>query len=277
MLKNVSLGSDPEFFLKDGDKFVTAIGKLGGTKRRPKLLCKDPKIYIQEDNVMGEFNTPPVSTKNDFRNVVNTAKSIIAKHCPTDIAFVPSATFDPKDLEHKQAKISGCEPHWNVYTEELEHVNVAVSNLRSAGGHIHIGYDNAKDNIVLGAKLIKALDLFVGVPSIYMDQDTHRRKLYGKPGVFRFKEYGVEYRSPSNFWLQNDALIDWVYDSVHKAINFVNAGKTLSDTEEIIIQETINYSDYEAAEMLMREYMLDKVEHAYVPPKMEIKELLYEV
>ena len=34
------------------------------------------------------------------------------------------------------------------------------------------------------------MDLFLGVPSILIDPDTERRKMYGKAGDYRLKEYG---------------------------------------------------------------------------------------
>lgn len=55
-------------------------------------------------------------------------------------------------------------------------------------GHIHIGYNNPE--IEKSVDIIKAMDLFLGIPSILMDKDTLRRSRYGKAGAFRFKSYG---------------------------------------------------------------------------------------
>ena len=55
-------------------------------------------------------------------------------------------------------------------------------------GHIHIGYDNSTKETNFA--IIKALDLFLGVPSLEIDLDERRRGLYGKAGCFRHKKYG---------------------------------------------------------------------------------------
>ena len=54
------IGSDPELFLEDANgKVISAIGKIGGTKKRPKPVKALGKGFaIQEDNVLLEYNTP---------------------------------------------------------------------------------------------------------------------------------------------------------------------------------------------------------------------------
>ena len=80
------------------------------------------------------------------------------------------------------------------------------TNLRSCGGHLHIGFDRAKNDMMARPHLVRILDLVAGVPSIIIDKDKDRRKLYGKAGAHRPKMIeagdpydGVEYRTLSNF------------------------------------------------------------------------------
>ena len=49
--------------------------------------------------------------------------------------------------------------------------------------------------------LVKQLDWYLGGWSIARDENTERRSLYGKAGACRIKDYGVEYRVLSNFWV----------------------------------------------------------------------------
>lgn len=89
-------------------------------------------------------------------------------------------------------------------------------------GHIHIGYDNPSQEI--SEKIIYAMDVILGLESIILDSDTKRRELYGNAGCFRFKEYGVEYRTLSNFWIKDNKTIKWAFNKTLEAINLVNSG-----------------------------------------------------
>src|SRR5690606_27611941 len=88
--------------------------------------------------------------------------------------------------------------------------------LRTAGGHIHVGYDNP-DN-AMSADIVLAMDVMLGVPSVLIDGDTRRRQMYGKAGCFRFKEYGLEYRTLSNFWIMSEERIRWAFRQTQQAV-----------------------------------------------------------
>ena len=51
------------------------------------------------------------------------------------------------------------------------------------------------------------MDYTLGLDSLLLDSDTRRRSMYGRAGSFRFKEYGIEYRTLSNFWIKNNKSI----------------------------------------------------------------------
>ena len=96
------------------------------------------------------------------------------------------------------------------------------------------------------------MDKFLGVPSVLRDSGTLRRKLYGGAGAFRFKNYGVEYRTLSNFWIFDESNIQWAYRGTEQALNFVANGGVISDEEGQLIQQCINTSDVELAEYLVK-------------------------
>jgi hypothetical protein len=78
---------------------------------------------------------------------------------------------------------------------------------------------------------IRMLDLFLGIPSVFIDKDrtsVARRKLYGKAGRFRKPPHGVEYRSLSNFWLSSPKLVELVYDICEFTLEFVKNKKYLN-------------------------------------------------
>lgn len=65
------------------------------------------------------------------------------------------------------------------------------------------------------------LDFYLGLPSLLFDNDNKRRQMYGQPGSYRPKPYGVEYRVLSNKWLESDTLKRWVFRNTHAAFRSV--------------------------------------------------------
>ena len=122
-------------------------------------------------------------------------------------------------------------------------------------GHIHIGYDNPE--MSTNIEIVKAMDLFLGVPSILLDTDTERRKLYGKAGAFRPKSYGVEYRTLSGFWIANDELIAWAFNNALEALKHVNNGNIISEDKAVMIQDCINTGNEDIANRLIDEFNIN--------------------
>ena len=117
-------------------------------------------------------------------------------------------------------------------------------------GHISIGWDNPTQEQQLD--MVKAMDVTVGLESVLLDFDTERKKLYGKAGCFRFREYGIEYRSLSNFWIKSDESLKWAWNTTMKAIELVNSGK-IEEVKELgnYIVEAINTNNKELAQELL--------------------------
>ena len=251
----ITIGTDPEVFLIDAnDRLVSVVGRLGGTKEIPKPIGKG--CAVQEDNVMAEFNTPPCTTVDHMWESINRCRSYIEGTTGLKTLVKASAIFDEEQLKHKQAQIFGCDPHWNVYTEEQESPDCVGSLMRSCGGHVSIGYPEPKNMHEKLSIFIRNLDLFLGVPSVLIDGDVRRRETYGKAGVFRIKPFGIEYRTLSNFWIDKRQHVEYIFDGVLKAYDWTMKGKSLNPQEQQIVRDTINHSDIEAAEHFVREYNL---------------------
>jgi len=93
-------------------------------------------------------------------------------------------------------------------------------------GHVAIGYKHHPSySQETTEKIVKAFDIFVTLPALFKDNDTRRRELYGKPGSFRFKDFGVECRALSNFWIHNEENRNWVFNQTLKAVNCVLDGE----------------------------------------------------
>lgn len=134
----------------------------------------------------------------------------------------------------------------------------ADGNTRTTAGHIHLGAIELKDQSLV-EQTVKVLDLFLGVPSVLIDPERERRKLYGKAGCFRFgKSYvGLEYRSLSNFWLKSEELMGWVYDNTKLAVDFLNSDKTINEEDEQIIQTAMNEYNEDYCKYLVEKYNIE--------------------
>jgi hypothetical protein len=251
MIEQYTIGSDPEGFLlsKETGKHVPAIGLIGGDKRQPKPIGNG--FAVLEDNVMVEYNIPPSLMGEQLSEHIKHANSYIEKEILKDrfsIDYVPSVKFESEDLDNPKAMEFGCEPDFCVWTEMERVLDTDKTNIRFAGGHLHFGYD--KPNIDSTVKLVKIFDLFLGVPSVLLDSDQLRREIYGQAGSFRFKDYGLEYRTLSNFWVNKHEEL--IRSLINDGINFYNNDSELPDQETIV--ETINNGDQDKAKKLISKY-----------------------
>lgn len=261
MLNNVTIGADPELFLinsKTGE-VVSSIGIIPGAKGNPYRSKDMPEGYgLEIDNILAEFNIPPVTTAEEFIKAVTYMKNYIkkfikAKNPDLDILCKASMVVNEDQLQSPEAKLFGCSVDYNAYTEEPNPKPEGErTNLRSAGFHIHIGYDNC--NVDTSLTLIKYLDMYLGVPSVLKDNDTKRRSLYGKAGCFRLTPYGLEYRVLSSHFLSNKITLNWVWNGISRAIEAYNEDAPLADPE--LVQRAINNSDKELAKELINKYEL---------------------
>jgi hypothetical protein len=246
-----TIGADPELFLmnKDG-KLISSIGKVGGSKRQPRSIGQG--CSVQEDNVAVEFNIAPADTLEKFQESINYSLEYLTKYAAEQglfLSITASQRFPEDQLKHLRAKIFGCEPDFNAWTgQQNPRPTAADVTLRSCGGHVHIGSELDK------IQLVRWCDVTLGLVSVMEDKDLDRRQLYGKAGAFRPKDYGVEYRTLSNYWIQTSEGIKQVYHRVEEAIERVNLGWVLDDKEGEAIQKVINESNDTEALKLMAEY-----------------------
>ncbi len=260
LIKNPTIGADVEFFLQEKatGKIVSAEGHIRGTKEEPFNFDPISKYFSTSlDNVLAEVTIPPVTCKADFWANINKSRRYVDQNIPKGLCTValPAANLDPHWLMTEQAIKFGCEPDFNAYTGyENNKPECEDPTLRSCGGHIHIGYENS--NHELNRRIIRALDLYVGVPSVLQEPDNKRKELYGKAGAFRHKDYGVEYRTISNYYLVSKKLTYWAFDAVQNALDFINSGKELEQYLGGVIQNTINNNNKTTAAEIVRDFKL---------------------
>lgn len=236
MIEQITMGCDPEAFLFDRKtmKPVCAHGLIPGTKKEP---FKVDKGAVQVDGCAVEFNIDPVSSEDQWVDHIQCVISQLKDMLPKDVIlkFVPYVKFDKAywDKLPEEAKILGCEPDVNAYTLEENVIFDADVLYRTAAGHIHIGWGknipiNSLHHINACALVVRELDYWLSALSTPFELGpsyAKRRKLYGAAGAMRVKDYGVEYRTPSNFWLRSEKLMRHVYRTVEYTIDKLNKGR----------------------------------------------------
>lgn len=250
------IGTDPEVILLLNGEAFSAEGIVGGDKYEPRQLGDGVKVH--EDNILVEYNTRPAENKVAFiREIVSSLYQIhhiLLKEKGLTISKECFADFDQKYLGTMQAQTIGCTPEFDAATGEMINPpTLEVFTGRSAGGHIHVGYEH--ENSFDSMMIVKMLDLYLAVPSLLVDKDIRRRQLYGKASSFRRTDgLKIEYRTLSNFWTFNTSLIGWVYDTVAKVVDEVIKGAIIDEDLYMQARQAINTNDFALAQQIIDTY-----------------------
>lgn len=229
----ILVGADPELFVlnPNSNEFVSAHGMVQGTKYDPfPVQCG----AIQVDGMALEFNIDPAATAEEFTRNIATVQEALRAAVPSGYSIVaePAAVFTDAVMEAapEEAKELGCEPDYSAYSGVANPRPNSNTTLRTASGHVHIGWTQGKDvrsnnhNADCHA-VVKQMDYALGIHSLLWDPDNRRRSMYGMAGAYRPKPYGVEYRVMSNRWLSDVRLQSWVFNTVQQAMADLAAGR----------------------------------------------------
>lgn len=253
------IGTDTEFFLQDKKtkEIISAEGIALGSKHSPfNFDNRNPYYAVSLDNVLYETCIPPANNVKEFVENLLYAKQWIEQHIPDGlcVASLPSARLDERFLLSDHAKTFGCDPDFNAWRNgEQNPLPVSnISTLRSAGFHVHVGYEFP--NKYRSMDIIQWMDVMLGVPSLLIEPDNERRELYGKAGAFREKPYGVEYRVLSSFFSEDAEKIAWVYNNTEEAIK-MSMNSSIYDFSNLYtdVPKAINTNDKTLAEKIVRE------------------------
>lgn len=266
---SLSVGADPEMFIGDAAtlEVVPVCGWLGGTKAEPKSLGTKG-FFVQEDNIMAEYNIPPAEGPTQFANNILLGKRMVE----TLVASVDSRyTILPVNnvcMRRSQllskggmgAMMFGCSPEFNAYESGAECERVSpellmvestmadsdVAEMRYAGGHLHIGLtvDGEYALDVPRFAIAAMCDAMIGLPCVAGDKQGGRRLLYGRAGRFRPTKYGIEYRTLSNFWVHDR---DWLQNVSHDVFSFLSNVKAHGVPYVRRMFDTIPWEDVQSA------------------------------
>lgn len=214
---DIKIGADIEIWAKDQNgEVVPAYFAIG----EDDIELPFGKLF--PDGAACEFTVTPhvyaKEVKNRIASNIDAIQNILSKNnlyvgtesCATlgeKIFSVPieyDETGHPSDRSRRICMlIYGCNPDMNIYNKEIKRPRPDKTDFRTLGGHIHIGLpkdillDEDFDIFTTKPMIVLGLDLTLGIAASYAvnnPTDQKRRKLYGLPGTYRDKHYGLEYR-----------------------------------------------------------------------------------
>lgn len=293
MNNKVLFGSDPEVFVINKTYKLSIppiyfiinelINPIDNSDINHPVFYKDNDIKIIADGAAFEFNTRPTNNYIDYYNIIQKGINILQNMIPEKYAvFVkPVVKFDldkiVTDLSlmplYQYACRFGCDRDIDIYSG-LYSREVDATNIKNrfGGGHIHISssndyeFDKYKNdphnpNVI---KQVKLFDIFIGnafvLQSKYTYYDKNRQKYYGRPGKIRIQNYGncygIEYRTPSNSWINNIESIETMFNYANLSLDIYNSGDS-----DYIIDKYLNISiknilsfDKESAKNILKEF-----------------------
>ena len=230
----LTIGADPELFVKKGNRFISAHIFPCGSKMNPR---KTEHGTVQIDGLAVEGNVRPATNANQFvmnvKGIIYDLQTIVSEKGKYRLESQPTVQFGKKYLSGlpRPVRQLGCEPDYSAYLKTMNPMPDEDLPIRTGAGHIHIGWGDGFSEESEGphfekcCNLAMQMDYYLGLPSLVWDKDTQRRELYGLPGAFRPKEYGMEYRVLSNSWTKDDRLMYFVFRNTRRAFLSTLGGK----------------------------------------------------
>ena len=265
----ILIGADPEIFVRSSEnaQLISAYNLIPGTKKDPH---KVPFGAVQVDGMALEFNIDPASTEEQFKHNIEHVMSSLKSMIVHDFVIEPVAHFGKEFMAQQPAEAIelGCDPDFNGWTGEENPRPNCDRDFRTAAGHVHIGWGQDMDihsmkTLINAGAMARQMDFFLGLPSLFYDDDTVRRELYGKAGAFRPKSYGAEYRVLSNVWLRNPTLIEWVFRAAQRGADMLlNENIHLCDEHGEDIRSIIDQSRKDDAMAIINKFGLEIPSHA---------------
>ncbi len=225
-----TLGSDPEFFVSENGCCIPSVVKILDGEIKP--IIDDPKhpvvIKTENFNVIVDGVALEVNFKVPFKSFIEIKDNFwqaveLSRLLYKEVSVVPTIKFNlspfTKYMGNElffQGVIFGCDPDRDAFNVKwtARIIDALTHNLRYGGGHIHFGFppniDLSEKDIIKFVRMCAVLfGNFVVANSVNTELVKMRSKYYGMPGKYRLQKYkngqiGIEYRTPSNDWLNFD-------------------------------------------------------------------------
>ena len=268
----LSLGCDPELFLVD------AKGRVVGSERVLPANAQQGVGNVVTDGVQVELHPGPGSCREGLAGRISEALNVLRAYADTGTSETGplKVSFDQVVRVRKaelallspKAQNLGCGPSLSAYGTPPIEVNGLLYRRRSAAGHIHLDtggtlVGQGSHGVVDPVRAVQLMDIIVGNTCVLLEPDPlkakERRRYYGRAGEYRLPKYGLEYRVPSNFWLQSYPLMSLVTSLVRQAY-YVAVGPSMHKRSPTTYPASQFYMD--ADEVLLGSISLDAVQEA---------------
>lgn len=250
-VEGLTFGADPEFFLLDRDTMEGRVfNATKGVKGKPEWIQiqAEGEVYLEygllKDGVCAEINVKPNP------NPYTIWKSCVAaladmnhkqKNKAETFYCTDVATFSANRLTEPADKEIGCSADFDAYSDmpqaprDIEHILAKYKEgYRYAGGHVHMGYP---PNDIPKFVVARLLDMFT-CPYRHTMGQNHRSDMYGQPGLYRPTDYGIEYRTPDNRWVEYKTGARMLFRGM-QAVGYIIKNADLVKT----IWQDINWSE----------------------------------
>ncbi len=262
----VLTGSDFEMFIVEGEKLISAIPFLSGTKDKPENTSKEG-CCTQHDGVLAECNVPPVGLDQADTFIENV--EFVKKHIKDSflkkgqkLLCCATAEFEAEQLLDPEASQIGCSADYNAWKDGdiNEKPETFPGAMRSTGTHFHFSFPDS--NVDICITMMKLYDLFVTVPFLLLDPDRKRRELYGQAGAFRLQNWGeiqgFEARTLSGYCIDNAEFIRYAFNQFNQMFDWYNTHDISEiDNDAAKIVECINTYNTELATELCAKYEIN--------------------
>jgi len=267
----MSIGTDPEIFLKSGRNVIPAFKFLPKKENGIQKGVYGTTVY--NDGFQAEMSCAPSGC---IAHVIDDVQAGLKKLAELGRKYDPKAVLSLENTPHVSAAtlkdtpeeyvIFGCKPSFNAYERGGEQIDDPRRLLRRfSGGHLHFSFGYARNfnqNQDFFQKketiepIVKDLDALLGIYFVGAAaeiDDPVRRRYYGLAGEYRLPPHGVEYRVLSNAWLSHPAV-------ANVAMMFGRGIIRLHDKERFFrfddeeVQDVINKCDVKNARRFMKRH-----------------------
>ena len=256
-------GCDPELFLIDSSVGCIPPAALRadfGLKFKGKTILGGADWRLIEDGAATEINIAPSADINEFYDRIEKAKNAaiklgkdlgLAAVIYPCVAFSVKKFWEGRDDTFKDCVRFGCDPDLDIYSGKYA-TEISASDIpeRYGGGHIHM--QAPEDNPSMYEEnyyhITRLMDVLVGNTAVairrpdsnWVMAEKSRLKYYGRPGKIRLQEYpdghkGIEYRTPSNFWITNKNFANTLLTMMNVVFNLA---KKSSDASKLLTEST---------------------------------------